>query len=105
MYGVYTARFPDLDRGSDKIRPVVVVSEPYGQYKVVAIIPVSSRLELESVDTSLSGWNKEGLLKPSIARTHRMTTMLQADFIAELGVLDNQDIRNLQASLRAFLNL
>lgn len=105
IYGVYTARFPYIDKGSEKIRPVIVVSEPYGQYHVVAIVPVSSKSDRETVDLSLSCWESEGLIKQSIARTHRLTTMLQSDLNAELGILDSKDMKNLQSSLRKFLNL
>ncbi len=54
-------------------------------HKVIAIVPVSSRLAREDIDVTITEWSNAGLLKPSIARVHRLTTMLQADLIAELG--------------------
>jgi len=105
VFGVYTARFPFLDSRETKIRPVIVVSKPQGLHKVIAIVPVSSRSVREDVDVTINGWSNAGLLKPSIARVHRLTSMLQADLIAELGVLSQKEIQTLQASLRKFLNL
>jgi mRNA-degrading endonuclease toxin of MazEF toxin-antitoxin module len=105
VFGLYTARFPFLDSQETKIRPVIVISKPQGQHKVIAIVPVSSRPISEDTDIALAGWSSEGLLKPSVARVHRLTTMLQADLIAELGTLDRQDKQALQDSLRKILNL
>ena len=104
-FGVYTAAFPFLDSGEDKIRPVIVISQPQGRHNVIAIVPVSSRTHKEPVDVTVSAWSNAGLLKPSVARVHRLTTMLQSDLIAELGKLDDLDIDNLCSGIRAFLNL
>jgi hypothetical protein len=81
------------------------MSKPQGSHKVIAIVPISSKPAREDVDISIVGWSDAGLLKPSIARVHRLTTMLQADLIAELGSLNQKEIQALQASLRRFLNL
>lgn len=105
VLGVYTARFPFLDSEETKIRPVIVISKPQGPHKVIAIVPVSSRPAREDVDVTITEWNKAGLLKPSIARVHRLTTMLQVDLIAYLGALSSEEVRKLQASLRKYLNL
>ncbi len=105
VFGVYTAQFPFLDSEETKIRPVIVISKPQGPHKVVAIVPVSSRPTREEVDITVTEWDKAGLLKPSVARVHRLTTMLQVDLIAELGTLSWEDIRSLQVSLRKYLNL
>lgn len=87
------------------MRPVIVVSKPRGQHKVVVVIPISSKNTVEDVDILLRRWSDEGLLKPSVARLHRLTTMLQADLITELGVLSQEDIENLQVALKKLLNL
>ena len=104
VFGVYTAQFPFLDTQESKIRPVVVVSKPQGQHKVVAVVPISSKNMVESVDIPLRHWSDEGLLRPSVARVHRITTMLQADLIAELGELTTEDKQNLHAALKMLLN-
>jgi mRNA interferase MazF len=105
LFGVYTAQFPFLDTQETKIRPVVVISKPQGQHKILTIVPISSKSVLEAVDVSLHHWSDAGLLKPSVARVHRLTTMLQADLIAELGGLTQDDVEDLQTALRRLLNL
>lgn len=105
LFGVYTAQFPFLDSQETKIRPVIIIGRPQGQHKIVAVIPVSSKIVQEDADVRLHHWSDAGLLKPSIARVHRLTTMLQSDLIAELGELAQDDKRNLQNALRQLLNL
>ena len=105
LFGVYTARFPFLDTHEDKVRPVIVVSLPQSTHKIVAIIPVSSKAKREDVDIILKDWKDEGLLKPSVARVHRLTTLLQSDLLTELGTLHDDDAQALQNSMRNFLNL
>ncbi|HEU5187276.1 MAG TPA: type II toxin-antitoxin system PemK/MazF family toxin [Candidatus Saccharimonadales bacterium] len=105
LFGIYTAQFPFLDAQEVKIRPVIVVGKPWGQHKVLAVVPISSKSELEDVDVALPNWSDEGLLKPSVARVHRLTTMLQSDLIAELGELTRDDKQNLQSALRQLFDL
>lgn len=105
MYGVYTANFQFLDSTEAKVRPVIVVSSPQGRYGVTAVVPVSSRAEREAVDVAISGWNEAGLIKASVARVHRLTTMLETDLVAYLGELHGLDVGELQGSMRRFLNL
>ena len=105
LFGVYTALFPFLDAEETKIRPVIVVGKPRGKHKIVAVIPVSSKNTLEDVDVMLRHWSDEGLLRPSVARVHRLTTMLQSDLIAELGELAEADKQNLQDAIRRLLTL
>lgn len=87
LYGVYTARFPFLETKKSKIRPVIIISAPYGVHNIVAIVPISSKSKREAIDVSLDDWQLEGLLRESMARVHRMTTMLTSDLLADLGSL------------------
>jgi mRNA interferase MazF len=105
VFGIYTARFPFLDSEETKIRPVIVISKPHGPHEIIAIVPVSSRLTHEEVDVVIAEWSEAGLLRPSVARVHRLTTMLQADLIADLGALSPEEVRALQVSLRKYLDL
>ncbi|MGC1176889.1 MAG: type II toxin-antitoxin system PemK/MazF family toxin [Candidatus Saccharimonadales bacterium] len=105
LFGIYTARFPYLDSGSDKIRPVIVISRPHGPHNAVAVVPISSKMTRTPVDVMLNDWQEAGLMKPSIARVHRLTTMLQSDLASQLGVLGLVDIHALKRSLRNLLQL
>lgn len=105
LFGVYTAKFPFLDSDKDKIRPVIVISKPHGQHNVITVVPVSSQDKKESVDIALRDWRKAGLVKPSVARTHRLTAFLQSDLTNYLGDLSANDKRSLQQALRQLLDL
>ena len=104
-YNVYTARFPFLDSSKSKIRPVIVLSQPYSVHKVVAVVPISSKLNPETVDVAINDLGAAGLLKPSVAQTHRLGTLLQSDLITQLGTLNVVDASKLQQSIRSFLGL
>ncbi len=104
-YAVFTARFPFLDSNKGKIRPVIVISKPYGKYKVVGVVPITSKLKNETIDVVLSGMHTSGLVKASVAQVHRLSTLLQADLIAQLGVLSTTDAIELNKALRDYLLL
>ena len=105
LFGLYTAQFPFLDTHENKLRPVIVISQPQGRHNIVVIIPISSQIKREGPDMVLRQWKSEGLIKPSVARVHRLTTMLQSDLIAELGELQSKDIKSLKDAIRTFLDL
>ena len=105
LFGIYTAQFPFLDNNETKLRPVIVISQPQGRHNIVVIIPISSQIKREGPDMVLRQWKSEGLIKPSVARVHRLTTMLQSDLIAELGELQSKDIKSLKDAIRTFLDL
>ena len=105
LFGVYTAELPFIESEDTKIRPVVVISHPHSEYNMVVVIPISSRLKCETVDFQFQDWLQVGLLKPSVARVHRITTMLQADLKTELGVLSGSDTQKLKAALSKLLLL
>ncbi len=105
LYGIYTVRFPFLDSAKFKVRPVVVVSGKYGKHGVVAVVPISAKLELEPVDFSIDEWRDAGLVKPSVARIHRLTTVLQSRLTVQLGTISASDTRKFKESLLTFLEL
>lgn len=105
LFGIYTAQFPFLDNNETKLRPVIVISQPQGRHNIVVIIPISSQIKREGPDIILQQWSSAGLIKPSVARLHRLTTMLQSDLIAELGELQSKDIKSLKDAIRTFLEL
>ncbi len=82
-----------------------MVSLPQSTHKIVAIIPVSSKAKREDVDIILKDWKDEGLLKPSVVRVHRLTTLLQPDLLTELGTLHDDDVEALQDAMRSYLKL
>lgn len=105
LYGIYLAQFPFLETQEAKIRPVIIIGNPQGKYNVVAVVPISSKTKREKADVVLKDWKQEKLIKPSVARVHRLTSMLQSDLLTELGTLKKEDKQKLQDSLRELLQL
>jgi mRNA interferase MazF len=103
IYGVYTARFPFLETDKDKIRPVVVVSKSHGKHNIVSAVPVSAQADREDVDIEFQDWQNAGLVKPSVARVHRLTALLQSELTSQLGVLSAKDQTNLLEALKKLL--
>ncbi len=87
LYGVYLAKFPFLETNEAKIRPVIIVGSPLGEFGITAIVPVSSKPEKQLVDHELINWKESGLLKPSVARVHRISTITQENLDTYLGNL------------------
>ncbi len=105
LFAVYTMQLPFLDMQAVKVRPVIVISKPHSKHRVVAIIPLSSKPQREDADVIINHWKDAGLVKPSIARVHRLTTILQSDLLTELGQLTPRDITALKSSIRTFLSI
>ena len=103
--GVYTAKFPYLDSKEDKVRPIIVVTKSFGPYRVIGVVPIFSKPYKEPVDFLVSGWRDTGLVKPSVARVHRFTTLLLIDLGSQLGKLNNSDTNKLKESMREYLGL
>lgn len=104
-FGVYTARFPFLENDKEKVRPIVVVSKPYGRYNIVIVVPVSASSEQEEVDIKLQDRQIAGLLRSSIARVHRLSALPQSEITSQLGVLSERDQANLLDAFRKLLDL
>lgn len=105
IYSVCLARFRFLESDQHKIRPVIVVSKPRGKLQILMTIPVSSSLASEEVDVRLEDWQDSGLVKPSVARVHRLTAILQQDVLEEIGMIDAKHKRAIIHALKTLLEL
>jgi mRNA-degrading endonuclease toxin of MazEF toxin-antitoxin module len=83
----------------------VVISEPMGEYDIIAVIPISSTTAFTSVDIPVTKWRESGLAVKSVLRVHRLTTMLATDLVSELGSLSELDINLAKKSLTTYLNI
>jgi mRNA-degrading endonuclease toxin of MazEF toxin-antitoxin module len=105
IFGVYTTKFPYLDATDTKIRPVIAIGKPQGKHNVIVVIPLSSKPKQVDVDTVISDWKSAGLVNNSVARVHRLTTILQSDLLSELGTLSLKDIETLKGTIRELFSL
>lgn len=94
-----------MESDQQKIRPVIVVSKPYGKRRILLAIPISSSSHAESVDVVLDKWQEVGLLKPSVVRVHRLSAMLEDDLLEEIGMVDDKHQAAIKAALKELLGL
>ena len=94
-----------MESDENKFRPVIVMSKPCGKFHIVSIVPISSRPSPDEVDVTLNDWQSAGLTKPSTARVHRITPMLQADLVSEMGKLSAHDVDALKQALHQLFGL
>ncbi len=69
------------------------------------VIPITSSAEPEPIDVTLQNWQDVGLLKPSVARVHRLTAVLQKDLLEEIGSIAKNDQVNIRVALKELLVL
>lgn len=105
VFSICLGKFRFLESDQQKIRPVIVVSKPHGNRRILMAIPISSSSKAESVDVALQDWQEHNLLKPSIARVHRLSAMLENDVLEEIGMLGEEQVRSIKASLKQLLDI
>lgn len=105
LYGVYLARFQFLESNAYKIRPIVVVGRPRGSHKTLLVVPLSSKPDRENVDVTLQSWQASKLVKPTVARVHRMTALVGSNILEVIGQLETQDADSLKQAMRKVLEL
>jgi mRNA interferase MazF len=69
------------------------------------VIPITSSAEADPIDVILQNWRDSGLLKPSVARVHRLSAVLQKDLLEEIGSIDEKDQVSIRAALKELLTL
>ena len=100
--------YPIGDRLSSKKRPAVVVSatdETEAAAEVV-IAQITGHLDgpPRPGDHRVARWQEAGLLRPSLVRP-RLATLPARAVIRKLGALANEDLRSVEAGLRAALGM
>jgi len=68
-------------------------------------IPISSSTQAEAVDVVLEDWKGNGLLKPSVARIHRLSAILEQDLIEEIGMIDDKHRQVIKSALKNLLDV
>ena len=104
-FSICVARFRFIESDQQKLRPVIVVGRPYGSRRILMCIPISSSANAESIDVVLKNWQASGLLKPSVARVHRLSAILQEDLLEEIGTIDANHQEVIKLALRKLLEI
>lgn len=75
-----------------KQRPVIIVGNELALDVDVIIAPVTSQVERNQFDVVLEYWEDAGLLKPSIVRTSKITSIHGSELKRHLGYLHKDDL-------------
>jgi mRNA-degrading endonuclease toxin of MazEF toxin-antitoxin module len=105
VHGVYLVAFPFIEARKNKIRPVIVVSEPHGEHGLTLIVPITSRLIEGTTEVRLLDLETTGLKVSSSTQVHRMTTVAENIIRKQIGCLKDKDLDALKAALKLKLNL
>jgi len=75
-----------------KQRPVIIVGNELALDVDVIIAPVTSQQPRDQFDGVLEYWEKAGLLKPSVARTSKITSIHGSELKRHIGKLQDHDL-------------
>lgn len=78
-----------------KQRPVIIVGNELALDIDVIIAPVTSQQPRNQFDVVLEYWKEAGLLKPSVARTSKITSVHGSELKRHLGVLHSYDLERI----------
>jgi len=105
LYGVYLVSFPFVETDSRKVRPVIVISKPYGKYGLVTVIPITSQVVTDETELQLTDLKTTGLIVQSSTQIHRISTVSDEMIIRLLGCLGEKDVACLKSMLKLKLQL
>ena len=77
-----------------KQRPVVIVGNELALDIDVIIAPVTSQKPRNQFDIVLEYWEEAGLLKPSVVRTSKISSIHGTELKRHLGELHRHDLEN-----------
>ncbi|TQS75020.1 type II toxin-antitoxin system PemK/MazF family toxin [Ornithinibacillus gellani] len=77
-----------------KQRPVVIVGNELALDIDVIIAPITSQKSRNRFDIVLKYWEEAGLLKPSVVRTSKITSIHGTELQRHLGELHNHNLEN-----------
>jgi mRNA interferase MazF len=75
--------------------PVIIVGNELALDVDAIIAPVTSQQPRNQFDVVLEYWQEAGLLKPSVARTSKITSVHGSELKRQLGVLHRHDLERI----------
>ena len=101
---VVLVRYPFSDLTSSKVRPAVVVSAPHASQDLFVVALTSKTSNLLAGEFVLTEWKKAGL-NVETAVKRGIFTITETLIRKRVGKLDDADAKQLENSLRAWLDL
>ncbi len=103
--------FPFDDLSTSKVRPAVCLTDPFGPYRHVVLVFITSRVPSDPADTDLilqgehPDFSQTGLKVSSALRLHRLTTLSTSIIKRELGTLSSRHEAEIAGRLRRLFGL
>jgi len=103
--------FPFDNLSSVKVRPVVCLTEPIGQYNHIIVSFITSRIPIDGQETDILIDNQHlefsatGLKATSVLRLHRLMTIAENIIRRELGELPNDLKQQIDERLKKLFEL
>ncbi|KJS03662.1 MAG: hypothetical protein VR68_00685 [Peptococcaceae bacterium BRH_c4a] len=79
--------FPFSDLTGVKKRPALVLADIEGGHEIICLMLTSVQMKSEKYEYNIASWKEAGLLKPTVARIHRLFTLNQNMVHKKLGRL------------------
>lgn len=83
--------FPFSDLSGAKKRPALVLADIEGGHEVICLMLTSVEMKWEKYEYNIAHWKEAGLLKPTVARIHRLFTLHRNMVNKKLGRLAEED--------------
>ena len=103
-YDIVLIPFPFTDLSHNKLRPAVLVANPYGNNIIVAFIS-SKQDTLRATDVSIPISSVNGLKKDSIIQCAKLATLDQGMAVGKIGELEPKYQKEIQGKLRTLFKL
>jgi mRNA interferase MazF len=95
--------YPYTDLAGVKLRPAAVLKDTNDSDFIVA--RATSQPRQTEYDITVEDWQSAGLLKPSIIRVHKITTLETKLVKRKMGQLSAKDLSNLSSCLRKLFDV
>ena len=90
--------YPYTDLIGVKLRPAVVLKDTNDNDFIV--VRATTQSKQTEFDIEIADWEKAGLLKPSIIRIHKLTSLETKLVKRRMGILSAADVNNLTLCLK-----
>jgi len=105
LYSVCLVDFPYVESAKSKLRPVILITIPTGEYDLLTVVPITSRHVEDECELSIDDLKTTGLVKNSSTQIHRISTIPGDIITRQIGCLNNQDVARLKKLLVQKLEL
>ncbi len=105
LYGIHLVSFPFIESSKQKIRPVIVMSKPYGKHGLTTVIPITSKLVDDTTEILLKDLKTTGLVTESSTQVHKITTIAESIILKQIGCLNSDDLERVKGTLKSKFNL